>query len=110
MIDLWCVAWRPWNCVIRLLKILKALRFHSIAVNLIKVPYGEGWSGVLISGMLTDNIVTLDTTKACGEGVKFSGLAYLWLETPCSGELACPLYAADEYRLPVAPFKMEISQ
>ena len=31
-------------------------------------------------------------------------LAYLWLETPCSGEAACPLYSDDEFRLPVAPF------
>jgi len=70
-----------------------------------QVAYGQGWQGVNIVGMEANNIVNLDTSGAC-DGKEWVGLAYLWLETPCSGEAACPLYSADQWRLPVAPFKM----
>ena len=70
-----------------------------------KTPYGAGWQGVSIVGMFAENIVELDTNPACSG---FTGLAYLWLETPCSGESSCPLYSADAFRLPVAPFKSEV--
>ena len=70
-----------------------------------KASYGAGWQGVTIVGMFAENIVELDTSPACSH---FTGLAYLWLETPCSGEESCPLYAADDFRLPVAPFKSEV--
>ena len=46
----------------------------------------------------------LDTSGTCS----YTGLAYLWLETPCTGEAQCPLYSADQYSLPVAPFKMDL--
>ena len=67
--------------------------------------YGEGWVGVPITGMGADSMsVSLDTRSTGSD--QLSGLAYLWLETPCAGEAACPLYSADQYRLPVAPFRM----
>ena len=53
-----------------------------------------------------DVVVTYDAEVVCeGLGAGVSGLAYLWLETPCAGEENCPLYSDTEYRLPVAPFK-----
>jgi len=73
-----------------------------------QVAYGKGWEGVNIVAMEATNIVNLDTSMAC-DGGHYSGLAYLWLETPCSGEAACPLYSADQWRLPVAPFKMAVN-
>ena len=54
-----------------------------------------------------DVVIHYDAEAVCqGLGTGVSGLAYLWLETPCAGEAACPLYSADQYRLPVAPFRM----
>ena len=76
-----------------------------------KVGYGEGWQSVnLVPGLYNSSVeVVLDTSMAC-EGGQFSGLAYLWLETPCAGEEMCPLYSDDEYSLPVAPFKIVASR
>lgn len=71
---------------------------------------GEGWQGVSIMSMLTTNIVTVDTSGACSGSGQYSGLAYLWLETPCSAELRCPLYASDQYRLPVTPFRISTNE
>ena len=73
--------------------------------------YDQGWEGVTmadvrVSGGLTH--VRLDLGGSCQDSGLTSGLAYLWLETPCVGEAACPLYAADQYRLPVAPFRMTL--
>ena len=67
--------------------------------------YGEGWVGVPITGLMWEDndFVVLDTSNTGCAAI--SGLAYLWLETPCAGEESCPLYAADQYRLPVAPFR-----
>ena len=67
--------------------------------------YGSGWRGVTILGMSGAAAVQLDTSAACPD---YTGLAYLWLETPCSAEATCPLYSASVSRLPVAPFKMAI--
>ena len=73
--------------------------------------YDQGWEGVTVadvrvSGGLTH--VSLDLGGSCQDSGLISGLAYLWLETPCAGEAACPLYAADQYRLPVAPFRIAL--
>jgi len=71
--------------------------------------YGStGWRGVTITGMLSSTTVSLDTAGVCDEGSSYTGLAYLWLETPCAGEAQCPLYSVDSFRMPVAPFKMEV--
>ena len=78
-------------------------RFYS---KIIGAGYGEGWRGVSIDGMISDTVLSLSTRSVCGE---VSGLAYLWLETPCSGEEKCPLYSGDQYRLPVPPFKTKLS-
>ena len=43
----------------------------------------------------------------CGGG-RVRGVAYLWLETPCAAEEACPLYSQDQFRLPVPPFKLQL--
>ena len=74
-------------------------------------PYqwsGVGWQGVTIKGMPSSRSVELDLSSACGEGGDVSGLAYLWLQVPCSGEEQCPLYSDDQYKIPVAPFKVEL--
>ena len=75
--------------------------------------YGQanGWQGVKMVDWWTGNgqtTIVLDPTEACSGSGQFSGLAYLWRETPCSGELACPLYSDDEYNMPVAPFKYSL--
>ena len=73
-------------------------------------PYewsGVGWQGVRIRGMASSSSVELDTSQACRSG-EMSGLAYLWLQVPCSGEELCPLYSDDQYNLPVAPFKINL--
>jgi len=70
-----------------------------------QVPYGQGWMGVTIRGQLDSNSVILDIGMAC---IPTRFLAYLWLETPCSAEAACPLYSDDGFRLPVAPFKVSL--
>ena len=75
---------------------------------------------------MSPTTLSLDTSLGCGGG-PYSGLGYLWLETPCGGEYlntistqyvhniytlstpgeaACPLYSADQYRTPVAPFML----
>ena len=72
-----------------------------------RVGYTSGWQGVTISGMYGDSAVELSTGSACSSA-PYSGLAYLWLETPCSGEASCPLYSAGTYGLPVAPWKQEV--
>ena len=41
----------------------------------------------------------------CPMGATPTGLAYLWRQTPVKGYLAAPIYAADRYRLPAAPWK-----
>ena len=51
-----------------------------------------------------DVVIHYDAEAVC-PGVRPSGLAYLWLETPCAAEESCPLYADLEHRLPVAPFR-----
>ena len=56
--------------------------------------------------MSSSSSVDLDTSVACEGRGEFSGVAYLWLETPCSGEELCPLYSDDQYNMPVPPFKM----
>ena len=43
----------------------------------------------------------------CDEGSSYTGLAYLWLETPCSGEELCPLYSDDQFNMPVAPCRSQ---
>ena len=69
-----------------------------------KVPYGQGWEGITIIGNVDTNAIELDASKAsCSSN--YSGIGYLWLETPCSEELACPIYSKDSYRLPAAPWK-----
>ena len=55
-------------------------------------------------------LVSLDISGSCHDSGLLSGLAYLWLETPCAGEAACPLYTADKYRMPVAPFKITLDR
>ena len=55
--------------------------------------------------MYPEDIVVYYDAEAVCEGAGVSGLAYLWLETPCASEENCPLYSDSEYRLPVAPFK-----
>ena len=69
------------------------------------VGYTEGWKGVTIRGMPATHMVELDTETACSQ---YSGLAYLWLETPCSGEEECPLYSDDMFNMPVAPWKYKL--
>merc|ERR1711936_311411 len=69
------------------------------------VGYTEGWKGVTIRGMPATHMVELDTEAACSQ---YSGLAYLWLETPCSGEEECPLYSDDMFNMPVAPWKYKL--
>jgi len=70
-----------------------------------QVSYGEGWKGATIVGMYSDNAVELSVSNTCSS---YSAVAYLWLETPCSGEVNCPLYADDDYHLPVAPWKADV--
>ena len=70
-----------------------------------QTAYGTGWQGVTIQGMAGVSAVELAIGSACEGRGDYSGLAYLWLETPCSSESSCPLYAADSYRLPVAPWR-----
>ena len=71
--------------------------------------YGEGWEGVSVVAEVVDGYITvvlLEITEACEASPSLvSGVAYLWLETPCASEENCPLYSDSEYRLPVAPFK-----
>ena len=74
-------------------------------------PYewgGVGWQGVTITGMPTTSSVRLDVSQACGGSGEMSGLAYLWLQVPCTGEQLCPLYSDAQHSLPVAPFKIEL--
>jgi len=73
-----------------------------------QVPYGQGWEGVSIHSQPGNDTIDIDISSACVDK-PINGLAYLWLETPCSGEAACPLYSNDQFRLPVAPFKLDIS-
>ena len=71
--------------------------------------YGEGWEGVTVIGSPASDQVELSTAGVCaGAGGQFSGLAYLWLETPCSGEELCPLYSDDQFNIPVAPWKYQL--
>ena len=70
------------------------------------VGYTEGWQGITIRGMPASNQVELNTDSACNG--EYSGLAYLWLETPCSGEEQCPLYSDDQFNMPVAPWKLTL--
>ena len=71
-----------------------------------EVGYSEGWQGITIMGMPASNQVELNTGGACSG--QYSGLAYLWLETPCSGEEQCPLYSDDQFNMPVAPWKYKL--
>ena len=75
-----------------------------------QLPYGDGWQGVQIVGMVedSDTQIRLHIGFACDHRPA-SSLAYLWLETPCTAEESCPLYSSDEFRMPVAPFRMDIS-
>ena len=58
-----------------------------------------------------DVVIHYDAEAVCqGLGTGVSGLAYLWLETPCAAEERCPLYSDSEHRLPVAPFKTPSTQ
>ena len=70
------------------------------------VGYGVGWQSVDIVEQYADMKVLLDTSDACNGG-EYSGLAYLWLETPCLGEEQCPVYSVGQgiYEVPVAPFR-----
>ena len=55
--------------------------------------------------MYPEDVVIYYDAEAVCQGLRPSGLAYLWLETPCAGEERCPLYSDSEHRLPVAPFR-----
>ena len=73
--------------------------------------YNEGWEGLTVANVedIEDKtLVDLDISGSCRDSGLISGLAYLWLETPCAGEAACPLYSADKYRMPVSPFKIPL--
>ena len=73
------------------------------------VAYGEGWEGIRLTGSPASHQVELSTAGVCGgRAGQLSGLAYLWLETPCSGEEQCPLYSDDEFNIPVAPWKYKL--
>ena len=74
-------------------------------------PYGVGWQSVDIVSQYSDKEVVLDTSNACAGG-QYSGLAYLWLETPCSGEEQCPIYSAGQgiYEVPLAPFRTNFTK
>ena len=64
-----------------------------------QLPYGDGWQGIKIVGMVedSDTQIKLNIGSACDGGpFSFSSLAYLWLETPCTAEEGCPLYSSDE--------------
>ena len=75
-----------------------------------QLAYGEGWQGVQIVGMVEDDDtkIKLDLGSTC-EGRTPSSLAYLWLETPCAAEESCPLYSSDQYKMPVAPFRLDVT-
>ena len=56
--------------------------------------------------------VTIDVEGLCPVGTrwKMPSFAYLWRETPIKGYLAAPIYSADIYRLPAAPWKLSSDQ
>ena len=72
-----------------------------------KVEYGAvgGWQSAKFVGMKEANVAEVDTSNTC-EGV--TAVAYLWQESPCADE-TCPLYSPDQYKIPVAPFKVDLS-
>ena len=74
-----------------------------------KTTYGYGWQGVDIVGNIGKKSLELDTSSSSCPS-NYSGIAYLWLETPCSAETACPVYSNDEYRLPALPWRQEVKQ
>ena len=71
-----------------------------------EVAYGDGWKGVRVVGSPASHQVELSTAGVCPG--QQAGLAYLWLETPCSGEELCPLYSDDQFNMPVAPWKYKL--
>lgn len=54
-----------------------------------------------VSGM-----VSVDYSAECPSSAP-TGIAYMWEDTPVQGMLAAPIYSADEFRLPAAPWKFE---
>ena len=51
--------------------------------------------------------VSVDFSSECPSAT-VTGIAYMWEDTPVKGMLAAPIYSADEFRLPAAPWTFQL--
>ena len=54
--------------------------------------------------MLDEAKILINLDSAECDAAEVDNLAYLWAHTPVKSYLGAPIYAADEYRLPGAPW------
>ena len=69
----------------------------------------ESWSWIEIAAesvsvMLDEDKILINLDSAECDAAEVDNLAYLWADTPVKAYLGAPIYAADEYRLPGAPW------
>ena len=74
-----------------------------------KVVYGQGWKNVEIERQINSKSIEISTDNVCGEQKNFTGVAVGWRESPCLEE-ECQLTSANEYKLPLLPFKINIEK
>ena len=62
-----------------------------------------------VSVMLHEAKILINLDLAECDATKVKHLAYLWADTPVKAYLGAPIYAADEYRLPGAPWVFSLT-
>ena len=60
---------------------------------------------------LSDTEIFIDLSTECVHQLtNATGLAYLWESDPVRKMLGAPIYSADEFRLPAAPWKHQLGR
>ena len=84
--------------------------FYICCINYSNCNTNEAWQAVDRSRVKAylPTTIEIDLKDICGDG-KTSGLAYLWEDIPTKRVKGLPIYSSDNFGLPAAPWKTEIT-
>ena len=62
-----------------------------------------------VAGYPEDSMLYVNYLHSCNNNpFAVTGIAYLWESNPMETMLGAPIYSADEYRLPAAPWQFQV--